>query len=544
MSVFDRIVVFIPAFKKSVQFQDDLIRKLSGVPLVQTAIDKALFFGVPEGSIHLITDSEEIDLLSRRANIGVFLDSSLNWESAYENNELRQYVSIAEKGSKGTLLLSAYAPLLSKKSVADAVDTFFASNQRVLKPTRVEKHCLIDGNDHTLAGGIFSQKKEVHRIESGAFALLKKGVFLADPEDRVSVIYWDVTDDAREIESLQDWWVCEKLLHRKRIVFRIIGNKNFGMGHIYRALTLAQEFQDHEVIFITDTDNRIAVESMLKQNYWLAVYEADDVINQIEVLQPDLVICDALDTNRIDVEKLQMSGAVVVSFEDLGDGARNTNLTINELYDKPQFDGDHILWGYRYFFLRDEFETARRHRFKTGVDCIMLAFGGTDQHDLTRTIFRVISSFCKEQGIFIHIVTGPGYPGYERLEAEVAGQEGVSLTHASGVISGIMEQAQLAITTNGRTVYELAHMNIPSIVIAQHQRELTHAFAKEENGFIPLFLYQREKTNTLVLAALEKLVRDNVFREHLFRRMTPFNFSRNKKRVVKKILRLFEDPDH
>ena len=191
-----------------------------------------------------------------------------------------------------------------------------------------------------------------------------------------------------------------------------------------------------------------------------------------------------LDTNREDVEELQRSGAVVVSFEDLGEGARKTDLTINELYDEPQFEGDHILWGHRNFFLRDEFQTARPHRFKNEVDCIMLAFGGTDQHDLSRIIFRAISTICREQSIYIHIVTGPGYEGYERLSAEVAVEEGVSLTHASGVISGIMEQAQLAITSNGRTVYEFAHMNIPSIVIAQHHREITHAFATEANGFV------------------------------------------------------------
>ena len=168
----------------------------------------------------------------------------------------------------------------------------------------------------------------------------------------------------------------------------------------------------------------------------------------------------------------------------------------------------------------------------------MLTFGGTDQHDLSRTIFRTISSFCKEQGITIHIVTGPGYGGYDNLEAEVVADEGVYLTHASGIISSIMKQTQLAITSNGRTVYEFAHMNIPSIVIAQHDREFTHAFATEDNGFIPLGLYQNEKTTTLVLSSLKRLVGDTEFRHHLYRRTTAFNFSGNKRKIVKAILQL------
>ena len=168
----------------------------------------------------------------------------------------------------------------------------------------------------------------------------------------------------------------------------------------------------------------------------------------------------------------------------------------------------------------------------------MLTFGGTDQHDLSRIIFRAISSFCKEQGITIHIVTGPGYGGYDNLEAEVVADEGAYLTHASGIISSIMKQTQLAITSNGRTVYEFAHMNIPSIVIAQHDREFTHAFATEENGFIPLGLYHEEKTTTLVLSTLKRLVGDNEFRHQLYRRTTAFNFSGNKRKIVKAILQL------
>ena len=137
---------------------------------------------------------------------------------------------------------------------------------------------------------------------------------------------------------------------KNRFVFRVVGNKEVGMGHIYRALTLAHEFSNYEVLFVTDMDNQIAVESILKEDYWLGVYSVADVTSQIKSLQPEVVIYDALDTSCHDVRELRDSGVVVVSFEDLGDGSRYTNLTINELFDKPQFEGDHILWGHDYFW--------------------------------------------------------------------------------------------------------------------------------------------------------------------------------------------------
>ena len=41
----------------------------------------------------------------------------------------------------------------------------------------------------------------------------------------------------------------------KRIIFWIIGNQEVGLGHIYRAVTLALELRNHEVLFVTDTEN-------------------------------------------------------------------------------------------------------------------------------------------------------------------------------------------------------------------------------------------------------------------------------------------------
>ena len=62
----------------------------------------------------------------------------------------------------------------------------------------------------------------------------------------------------------------------------------------------------------------------------------------------------------------------------------------------------------------------------------------------------------------------------------------ISLTHSTNVISKYMLKSDIAICSNGRTVHELAHLNIPSIVISQHNRELTHNFSNPKNGVFQL----------------------------------------------------------
>ena len=47
----------------------------------------------------------------------------------------------------------------------------------------------------------------------------------------------------------------------------------------------------------------------------------------------------------------------------------------------------------------------------------------------------------------------------------------------------IMHKTDIAITSRGRTSYELAMLGIPTITMAQNIREERHKFASEENGF-------------------------------------------------------------
>jgi spore coat polysaccharide biosynthesis predicted glycosyltransferase SpsG len=100
-----------------------------------------------------------------------------------------------------------------------------------------------------------------------------------------------------------------------------------------------------------------------------------------------------------------------------------------------------------------------------------------------------------------------------------------------------MEKTQLALSSNGRTVYELADMNIPSIVISHHDREATHSFASLEKGFINLGIIN-ESTNKNIKEKFEKLVYDKDYRELLFMNIKKYNFRENKQKVVKTILEL------
>jgi hypothetical protein len=68
-----------------------------------------------------------------------------------------------------------------------------------------------------------------------------------------------------------------------------------------------------------------------------------------------------------------------------------------------------------------------------------------------------------------------------------------------------MARADLAITSAGRTVYELVACGTPALVLAQNERELLHCCAREEFGMVNLGL-GRERSPAEIAQAVVGLL--------------------------------------
>jgi spore coat polysaccharide biosynthesis predicted glycosyltransferase SpsG len=106
-------------------------------------------------------------------------------------------------------------------------------------------------------------------------------------------------------------------------------------------------------------------------------------------------------------------------------------------------------------------------------------------------------------------------------------------------ISEYMIGADLAITSGGRTVLELASLGVPTLVICQNQRETYHKFASSENGVLNLGL-RHHVTSEDILNAVKKLSKEKHLRATMRRRARQFDLTKGKKMVISKITELFE----
>ena len=103
-----------------------------------------------------------------------------------------------------------------------------------------------------------------------------------------------------------------------------------------------------------------------------------------------------------------------------------------------------------------------------------------------------------------------------------------------------MLDADLIFTSAGRTVYEVASIGTPAIVLGQNEREMTHFFASSKYGFSNLGLGYNV-TDEEIMNEFIRLVESFEVREHMSSLMKKQDLKLGRKRVHKLIQDLIQD---
>jgi spore coat polysaccharide biosynthesis predicted glycosyltransferase SpsG len=260
----------------------------------------------------------------------------------------------------------------------------------------------------------------------------------------------------------------------------------------------------------------------------------ENIIDDIKELKADVVINDILNTEENYIKQLKSNNLKVINFEDLGDGAEYADLVINALYSKSN-EFKNTLWGHEYFCARDEFLLSKTKDTAKKVSNILITFGGTDPNNLTYKVLKNIYSYSCENNINIDVVLGLGYEDTSLLNDF----KGISVYKDIKNMADFMEKADIIFTACGRTVYEAACIGTPCIVMAQNERELTHEFAREENGFINLGLGKDVDDSNLKEISIN-LIENYNEREKLHYNMLTKNLRKGSDRVINLILSTIE----
>lgn len=340
-----------------------------------------------------------------------------------------------------------------------------------------------------------------------------------------------------DIDSADDWLVAEAALRQRRIAIVTIGNELQGLGHVTRTLTLLECFNGHYSRVFCPPGQELALTRLRQAFYDVREVAPGDLLKELVDFGANIVIHDQLETDPTALVAERAAGMKVVVFEDLGPGAAMADLVINALYPAEESQPErNRYFGPSVYCLRDEFRRAARNPFRDEVRRVLVTFGGTDPAGLT---FKVLDVLAAHSELPLTVVAGRGLSRFAELERRVAelraaGRD-VELHRDVPLMSELMAGADVAFTSAGRTLYELAHMGVPAVVLAQNDTEMKHHFASIENGFLFLGL-GREATPTAIASAFDALTTSRDLRRALHRRMLAIDLTGGRDFVVQRIL--------
>ena len=543
-------IVVIPARGGSKGIPRKNLRPIAGYPLIYYSIKAALDAKLISRVI-VSTDDEEIALFAERFGASVLMrDNSLATDAATLDPVIANAVECAEKtfneSYRNIVTVQPTSPLVRPLDIDNVVNLLNEKKVDTVVSVVDDRH-LTWTVDNGKAKSNYLKRVNRQELpenykETGAVIGCNRQQLLTGTRIGNSVeIYKMPHDISHDIDTYADLYLCEAMLTRAKVVFSVVGYAEVGLGHAFRAVLLAHELVKYEIIFVCEEKSNLAAQYIQSNNYTVVKCANGKLAETIIAQSPDLVINDLLDTTSDYMQTLAATGVNIVNFEDLGSGTEYANLVVNALYPLEN-KKDNWLVGAEYFCLRDEFiytSTKVMTKSTTKVDTVLVTFGGVDEGDLTLRTLQEIMPVCIEKNIKINIIVGPGYSHLVSLQQYLDENTltPTSLIQHTKRISDHMCEADLAITSGGRTVLELASLKVPMIVICQNQRETTHTFASQENGVINL----GDRDNVAdgeIRTIFSSLVTDEAMRIELKQKMKHLDLTKGKMRVIERITAL------
>lgn len=492
-----RTIAVIPARGGSKGIPRKNMRLMNGKPLIAYSIENALASAFID-TVIVSSDSEEIREFAQQYEgvIALDRDSALAEDAVTLDPVIYDAVLRTEQDQNVSfdivVTLQPTSPLLTVGTLDEALSCFSSGEWDSMISVVNAPHLswILDGEGRPVPDyqeRLNRQMLPPHYLETGAFLISKRDAVCKASRLGNEVTVFEVPEDqATDIDTKQDWIVCESLLAKKTIAFRADGYRELGLGHVYRALTLAYDLIEHEVVFICDAHHPLGIEKLKSANMRVVeITNDDELLAWLDENQIDIFVNDLLDTAPSYVQAVKERVGRFVSFEDMGEGARVADAVINALYEGAS-PHHNTYQGKKYVCLRDEFQAAIPAQFNEEVLRILVSFGGTDPLDLTERVYRIAKELNEEKvQVVFDFLLGPGYSNDSIVPIE---QQGIYVNHDVVRVSDHMRKADMALSSQGRTTYELAAMGVPAIVLAQNEREQLHTFAQMDNGFINLGL--------------------------------------------------------
>ena len=539
------ILVVIPARGGSKGIPRKNLRLLGEKPLLYYSINNAL---QSRYNLDIFISSEDDEILNTACKFGAKIHKR-DLNIADDETTLDPVIydcylhakKVENKEYDLIITMQPTSPLLSTLSLDNAIseimdneciDTIIAAKDATHLSWRKENEQFIPNYTER----VNRQYLTPEFTETGAFLITRNTIISENNRIGENVDLALLTEGEEiDIDTYEDWNLCEYYLKRKHILFVVTGNSIVGLGHVYNTLLIANDILNHQITFLVDKESEMAFEAIKAKNYPVIMQKSDSILEDIKSIAPNIIINDRLDTSDDYVKELKSRKYKVINFEDLGKGCEYADVVINAIYPEKYSVPNHY-FGQEYFILRDEFILSKEKNITSEVQNILITFGGVDPNNYTEKVIKSINNYCLDNNIQINVIAGFGYDKYNTIKK----YENINVKRNISNISDYMLGADLIFTSAGRTIYEVASIGTPTVVLGQNEREMTHFFASAEYGFSNLGLGYEVSDDELMIEFL-RLVNSFESRKSMSDLMKKQDLKSGRKRVQELIQELIQE---
>lgn len=479
-----KIIAVIPARAGSKGVPNKNIRLLNGKPLIYYSIRNALESNYINKVI-VSTDSKEVEIIAKQMGAQVkWRDSKLCGDDITLDSVI--YDAIKDEVADYIVTMQPTSPTLKVETLDAATGHAIKNNLDTVisvinKPHLAWKEDEVGNKYPDYKERLNRQYLPSHYLETGAFVISKYNVVSETTRIGKKVDVYEITEqEAIDIDTFADLKYCEDIMNNQTVAFYVNGNTKRGMGHIYRCLELADEFYVKPDIYydINQTDRELFGETT---HNLIGVNGLNELFKILENKKYDIFINDVLNTTMDYMIALKNCNPSkkIINFEDDGEGIYKADLVINALYQDPLVP--QMKSGKNYYICAKTFMFYEPISIKDEVKNIFISFGGADPQNYTDRLLDIVKK-DKYNRYNFKVVIGRAKENKDKL-LEYNSFSNIEVLYDIRNMPEVMSNCDIAITSRGRTGYELAILGIPTIAMAQNKREEKHGFVSHENGF-------------------------------------------------------------
>lgn len=269
-----------------------------------------------------------------------------------------------------------------------------------------------------------------------------------------------------------------------KILFRVDGNSQVGLGHLYRSITIANTFcrsygvKKSEAIFLSK-NNKILGRVCEQNNF--SVYdkrsdisEENSVLSAIEKTKGDIIIIDKLYSYTAGFVKELKKNIKVFMLHNLCEGGFYSDIFVlpaahieDDILNDSRWNNGVVNFyeGREYVVVNERIKNldlGKRKRSKNSKFTIVISTGGADPEGVLFHILEWLSGF-REDGLEVVVLIGESFAHRGRLA-----QIKRSLPDNFRLVPYDPAEwlnADLAVCTFGITTYDLMYLGVPSLCI-------------------------------------------------------------------------------